>query len=256
MLEVTALPKWYEKHRQHWVKRRKNRTILLFFGTEVGWATMHSSLLQDGWNYVRCSIWNKGIAHIAGNINTASINQFPCVTEVCVMYIPIAHINGMLMQHWLRQEWKRAGLPLSAANVACGSKSAGSRKYLACDEQWYAPPPAMFEKMSLYANEMGDPQGRPYFNTWKASDWDENIVSFNLAHGVTNVWEFPCPTSKERVHANQKPKAMAEMLINTCSKEADVIWDCFAGSGTFGKTARSLKRHCYSAEIDPKYWTE
>lgn len=251
---VTNLKTWYEPHIKAWNDSRKNKTILLFFGSELSWAEVHPLLIKNQWQYVRCCIWNKGVAHIAGNINTSTINQFPCVTEVCVMYIPVPMVNGLLMKEWLKSEWKRSGLRLSDANVACGSKSAASRKYLAGDDQWYPPSPVMFQKLSEYANKYGAVDQKPYFNGWNRDEWMENTITFNLPVGVTNVWDYKSPAGKERLHPNQKPAGMIKMLLQTCSRENDVIWDCFAGSGVVGKCCLEMNRHCCGAEIDEKYW--
>ena len=42
-------------------------------------------------------------------------------------------------------------------------KDAATRKYLGTDTQWYPPPLEVFQKLSAYANEHGDPNGLPYF---------------------------------------------------------------------------------------------
>ena len=43
--------------------------------------------MNAGWEYRCCHIWDKGIAHIAGNANTKTLRKFPVVTEVCVQYV-------------------------------------------------------------------------------------------------------------------------------------------------------------------------
>ncbi len=44
-------------------------------------------LANNGWQYRCTNIWDKGIGHIAGNVNSKTIRQFPIVTEVCVQYV-------------------------------------------------------------------------------------------------------------------------------------------------------------------------
>ncbi|WP_410954261.1 hypothetical protein, partial [Pseudomonas aeruginosa] len=61
-------------------------TALWFWGTELGWATVHQELDAQGWDYVQTVIWDKGLSHIAGNVNGKTIRQFPIVTEVCALY--------------------------------------------------------------------------------------------------------------------------------------------------------------------------
>src|SRR5260221_684922 len=71
--------------------------------------------------------------------------------------------RGTLKQ-WLLREWKRAGLPLRAANTACGVADAATRKYLDQGHLWYWPPVEMFRRLSEYANRHGLADGRPYFS--------------------------------------------------------------------------------------------
>src|SRR5262249_13316574 len=65
-----TLGAWYAPHVAAWSKWAAPSTTLWFWGTEIGWATVHPLLAQSGWEYRNCHVWNKGIAHIAGNANT------------------------------------------------------------------------------------------------------------------------------------------------------------------------------------------
>ena len=51
-----------------WSRQAEPATTLWFWNTEVGWATVHPLAAEDGWDYVRVITWDKGIAHIAGNV--------------------------------------------------------------------------------------------------------------------------------------------------------------------------------------------
>ena len=81
-----GLVEWYRPHIIEWSKRSAPGTALWFWGTEVGWASVHSELKRQGWEYIQTIIWDKGISHIAGNVNGKTIRQFPVVTEVCALY--------------------------------------------------------------------------------------------------------------------------------------------------------------------------
>ena len=50
---------------------------LWFWNTEVGWATVHPLLVASGWDYLQVITWDKGVAHIAGNVNGKTIRRFP-----------------------------------------------------------------------------------------------------------------------------------------------------------------------------------
>jgi hypothetical protein len=214
------LPHWYEAHVKAWARFATPATTLWFWNSEIGWAAVHPILEKYGWRYVNCNIWNKGKAHIAGNVNTAKIRRFPVVTEVCVQYVFEARVDGKILKEWLLSEWKRTGLPVRHANIACGVADAAVRKYLDQGHLWYYPPPEMFARMQEYANKHGDPKGRPYFSIDGAAPataeaWAGMRSKFHCPHGVTNVWERTALHGKERekvnvsngraIHLNQKP---------------------------------------------------
>lgn len=164
-----GLAAWYEPHIAAWSRHATPQTTLWFWGTEIGWATVHPSLRRHGWAYRACHTWDKGVAHVAGNVNSKTIRRFPVVTEVCVQYVrDVQLLTGdgqtLTMQRWLRQEWLRTGLPLSRTNEACGVKNAATRKYFTADHLWYFPPPELMEKLADYANRHGKPTQHPYFS--------------------------------------------------------------------------------------------
>ena len=165
-----GIPTWYEPHIKAWSEAALPSTTLWFWNSEIGWAAAHPILEKHGWRYVGVNVWNKGKGHIAGNVNTKRIRQFPVVTEVCVQYVYEPRINGMLLKQWLLSEWKRTGLPVRAANTACGVADAAVRKYLDQGHLWYFPPPEKFEMLSAYANTHGNPEKRPYFCLLYTSD--------------------------------------------------------------------------------------
>ena len=264
-----GLPEWYEPHIEAWSKRATPATTLWFWNSEIGWAAVHPVLEKYGWRYINANIWNKGIGHIAGNVNTAKIRRFPVVTEVCVQYVFEARIDGLLLKEWLHRECNRTGLPMRQANVACGVKDVAVRKYLDQGHLWYYPPPDMFEKMQRYANEHGDPAGRPYFSLdgqtpGTAEDWSLFRSVFNCPHGVTNVWDRPALRGSERyktnglngkaLHLNQKPLDLISRIIEASSDPGDVVWEPFGGLFTGCIAARRLGRKAFGGEIDPTYY--
>lgn len=263
------LPDWYEPHIAAWAKHSSPQTTLWFWNSEIGWAAVHPVLEKYGWRYVNANIWNKGKGHIAGNVNTQKIRRFPVVTEVCVQYTLEATVGGLSLKQWLYQEWKRSGLPLRAANIACGVADAAVRKYLDQGHLWYFPPSEMFERMCAYANEHGAPTGRPYFSIdgkrpATGGEWMKMRSKFRCPHGYTNVWERPALRGKERfkvngtngkaTHLNQKPIDLMSLIIEASSDEGDVVWEPFGGLFTGCVAARRLKRRAFGGEIDPTYF--
>lgn len=261
------LPQWYEPHIEQWAKYATPQTTLWFWNSEIGWASVHPVLEKYGWRYINCNIWNKGKGHIAGNVNTQKIRRFPVVTEVCVQYVFEARIDEKLLKEWLLSEWKRTGLPLKRANEACGVKDVATRKYFDQGHLWYFPPPEMFEKMVNYANQHGNPSGRPYFsfdgkNPMKKEEWLTMRSKFSCPHGFTNVWERNTLQGTERIkidsskaiHLNQKPLNLMSLIIEASSDRGDVVWEPFGGLFTGSLAARNLSRKAYGAEIDWTYF--
>jgi DNA modification methylase len=262
-----GLAEWYEPHVAAWSRVATPRTTLWFWNSEIGWATVHPILEKHGWRYINANIWDKGKAHIAGNVNTTKIRRFPVVSEVCVQYVFEARINSLALREWLLKEWLRTGLPLREANKACEVADAAVRKYLDQGHLWYFPPPEKFELMANYANANGVDSGRPYFSidgkvALTAAQWAEMRSKFSCPHGRTNVWSRPPLRDEERVktdtgravHLNQKPLDLIEMLLEASSEELDVVWEPFGGLFTACVAAHRLRRKGYSAETDSTYF--
>ena len=262
-----GIPAWYEPHVQAWAQRAKLGTTLWFWNSEIGWAAAHPVLERHGFRYVNANIWNKGVAHIAGNVNTARIRRFPVVTEVCVQYILEPRLDGVLLKQWLLREWKRAGLPLRAANTACGVADAATRKYFDQGHLWYWPPVEMFRRLADHANLHGRAEGRPYFSVdgiapMTSEAWAASRSKFRCPHGVTNVWECPALHGSERVtvpdgravHLNQKPLSLMSRIIEASSDVGEVVWEPFGGLFSATAAAMRLARRAFAGEIDATYY--
>lgn len=265
------LKSMYLPHIKKWSEKVTSETTLWFWNTEVGWANVHPILIENGWVYRSCNIWNKGIKHIAGNCNGKTMRKFPVVTEVCAHYVRKEAFllntgEEISVQQWLREEWKRTGLLLSEANAACGVKNAATRKYLTKDHLWYFPPYEVFQKLVNYANNRGNPNGVPYFSldglqSLNKNQWQRLRAKFNFEYGVTNVWDCSPVRGKERLkdgteifHPNQKPKELIKRIILASTDIQDIIWEPFAGTATGCKVAQENDRFFYGAEIDKNYY--
>lgn len=267
------LAAWYRPHIEAWTKRATPETTLWFWNSELGWATVHPTLVELGWDYRNCHIWDKGLSHVAGNANTKTLRRFPVTTEVCVQYVKPARFDGLSMRDWLRREWQRTGLPMRLANDACGVLNAATRKYLTADHLWYFPPPEAFVAMAAYANEHGDPAGRPYFSVdgkrpISQLEWAAKRAKFNCDVGVTNVWRLPHVSGTERIagdrsemrwkfkslHGSQKPLSLVGLTIEASTDPGDTVWEPFGGLCPAAICSWRLDRACHSAEIVPEFY--
>ena len=274
-----ALPHWYRPHIESWSAAAGPASTLWFWNTEIGWASVHPVLAEHGWDYVQLIVWDKGLGHIAGNVNGRTIRQFPVATEVCAFYQRTFSVTGpdgpMPVKQWIRHEWARSGLALRRANEACGVKNAATRKYLTRDWLWYWPPGEMTERLAAYANAHGRPSGWPYYSLdgerpVTAKEWDALRYRWRHAHGVTNVWSRPPlhdeerlkgtlrraaprvhnPTAASSAHLNQKPLEFMARLITAVTEPGDVVWEPFGGLCSASVAAVALGRRAFAAETD------
>lgn len=262
-----GVPDWYEPHVEAWAKASLPGTTLWFWNSEIGWAAAHPILKKHGWRYVACNVWNKGKGHIAGNVNTQKIRRFPVVTEVCVHYVREPRQGHVPLKVWLRDEWKRTGLPLKRANDACGVKDAATRKYFDQGHLWYFPPPETFEGLVSYANTHGEKTGRPYYSSdgirpMTGEEWSQMRSKFDCPYGWTNVWDRSAVRGSERVvtgkgkavHLNQKPLDLMSNIIAVSTDPGDCVWEPFGGLFSASLAASRVGRRAFAAELDATYF--
>lgn len=268
-----ALAEWYAPHAVAWAKHSAPHTTLWFWNSEIGWAKAHSALELNGWQYEETVVWDKGIAHIAGNVNSRTIRGLPVVTELAVRYtrkatLPIIDGHELPLKEWLRHEWQRSGLPMSQSNQACGVANAATRKYLTQCHMWYFPPGDAVAAMSKWCTAHGLKTKRPYFsldgiNPPKAEAWDRMRAKWTHVHALTNVWREPPVHGAERVkalqgtgymHANQKPLALMERQILASTEPGDVVWEPFGGLMSATLAAVRSGRKAHAAEINKAFF--
>ena len=98
-------------------------------------------LLAASAGYVQLITWDKGVAHIAGNVNGQTIRRFPVVTEVCAFYQRRFEPVGATGR-WACSSGCAANgsgqAPAEPANNACGVPNTATREYLTMDWLWYS----------------------------------------------------------------------------------------------------------------------
>jgi len=98
-------------------------------------------------------------------------------------------------------------------------------------------------------------------STEKLLDWNihqydwEKVNESKVADGfeTTNIWQIdPC---FDKVHSAVFPVELCKRVIQYYSFKGDLIFDPFGGSGTVGKTAKSLERFFFLTEKDENYFS-
>ena len=80
---------------------------------------------------------------------------------------------------------------------------------------------------------------RPFFNTKY-----EDVLSFNQDVHLYNIYNHP----------TQKPPKLSAEIINISSRENDLVYIPFGGSGTELEQCQLLNRKYIGSEIEPKYY--
>jgi len=97
----------------------------------------------------------------------------------------------------------------------------------------------------------------PYKIEGKPKDWEESEDgNFRITH-PSNVWTditipfWSMPENTE--HPTQKPEKLLAKIILASSKEGDIVFDPFLGSGTTSVVAKKLNRNYCGIEINQEY---
>lgn len=265
-----GLDEWYAPHAAAWARAAVPDTTLWFWNSELGWAHAHRALALHGWEYQEAVVWDKGIAHIAGNVNSKTIRGLPVVTEIAVRYtrkllLRTAEGDEVSAKRWLREEWLRSGLPMNQSNAATRTSNAATRKYLTQCDMWYFPPGEAVVGMARWCERHGASTDRPYFSIdgrtpITADRWNRLRAKWNHEHGVTNVWREPPVHHGERLkvgsaylHANQKPLALLARQIAAVTSPGDLVWEPFGGLCSASVAAMRLGRPSRAAEVNPTF---
>jgi DNA modification methylase len=93
---------------------------------------------------------------------------------------------------------------------------------------------------STYENCVVGKKGKPEINNRFGLDYQD-------------IWRVQRTMGRVKEHATQKPIELLSKPIKHASKQDDIVFDLFLGSGSTMVAAHQLKRKCYGMELDPKY---
>lgn len=90
-------------------------------------------------------------------------------------------------------------------------------------------------------------QHEPILFGWIPGDRHKNIDRTR-----TTLWQYARPKASAS-HPTMKPVALWTQAVNDGSRNGEIIYDPFLGSGTSIVVAEQLERVCYGMEISPVY---
>ncbi|MGR3914336.1 MAG: DNA methyltransferase [Gammaproteobacteria bacterium] len=90
---------------------------------------------------------------------------------------------------------------------------------------------------------------------WNIRQYDRKTVNQSKVHGeydTSNVWKID--PAHNRVHSAVFPAELCSRVARYYSFKNDLVFDPFAGSGTFGRVAKKVGRFFFLTEKSPKYF--
>ncbi|MEP6902358.1 MAG: site-specific DNA-methyltransferase [Actinomycetota bacterium] len=97
---------------------------------------------------------------------------------------------------------------------------------------------------------------KQYLKDKRYKDLDARKTHLEKGKYATNILRVPSlkGSSKEKVgHPSQKPVKLIEMLVQSATREGDLVLDPFLGSGTTALACQNLNRNFAGIEIEQKY---
>jgi len=93
-------------------------------------------------------------------------------------------------------------------------------------------------------------QHKPILYGWKEG---QGKHTFYGDRKNTSIWSIKRDSVVGYKHPTQKPVALSQKAVLNNSKEDDIVFDAFLGSGSTLISCEKTNRKCYGIELDPKY---
>ena len=269
-LSLDAAVAWYAPYLEALTAVCAPSASVYLWGTDELEAELRRPMRALGWTFRGRVTWNKGVAAMAGKVDTGSLRCWYDVTEVCGFY--------------QREEWSLSGgaastiahaanaderNPCTAFFVAEREAAGMTRRDLAahfpsrtggltgCVSNWEGgqnfPTWEVWARCAAAMAECGPKRDRPYLvlpEVWGQSgdplrasydhlraEYEASRPAFNCPIGVSNVWTSPSVGGAERLrtpdgetHPCQKPLAFAERAVLASTRPGEVVLDLFAGT--------------------------
>lgn len=232
---------WSKDYLGQCVKKLRLSGTLLLYGCSVSVSTMCSLneiLLDSGMYFVQEIILDKGIKSIAGRISN-KIKMMPPVSENIFVYRKDAK---PFVKNLLLQKQKEYGLTSKQIKEKLGMSLNGGgnwTKYCGNTEFPLLPTKEHWDRIcGLFQI------GIPYSNIEE---------TYNGIFGLTNVWSDIDFYIKDRKHPSEKPVQLADRCVKVFSRENDLVYIPFAGSGNDIVACINNNRNWIATEVNEVY---
>ena len=220
----------------------------LYFENNITWVKPNNMTIK-GWFKFRCyaPITERILFYSKESRNSNLEND--CYAENVKIFAPI--IDYMINQKRKIKEYfnfKTDNEFNDYVNKITDTKSVVSRHYFTYS-QWVFPTKEIYEKLQSINDEVFKKE----YEVFK-KEYEEKRRTFNPKRNFTDVWTYNITSSQENtVHPTQKPIDLVRRIVDTSSKEGDLVVDLFVGSGTVPLACQQLRRQWLGSEKDIKY---
>jgi site-specific DNA-methyltransferase (adenine-specific) len=160
------------------------------------------------------------------------------------------------LRQYLESERLRAGISNRQVDQALGTNGMAGHYFGA--SQWSLPTESAYLIMQELFNANGGEYLRRDYEELRR-DYEELRRPFTVSAEVpfTDVWTYLTEVQGAGSvrHPCEKPAEMMRHIINSSTREGDLVLDCFAGSGTTAIAALSTGRQFIGCDASPK-WAE
>ena len=116
----------------------------------------------------------------------------------------------------------------------------------------YLPPPP-FTRRPTIPNNTHESVLVFVLGDWKPRDKEGVLTSEQMAWNRDTIWKIGTESATKVLHKAPFPVELASRSITLWSREGELVYEPFGGSGTTIIAAHNLNRRCYAMEISEKY---
>jgi len=235
---------WSKEYLSLCVRKLRLSGTLLLYGCSRSFSTLcelNRILLNGGMYFVEEIIIDKGIKSIAGRISS-KIKMYPTVSENILVYRRDAK---PFVKELLKQKQKESNITTKEIKTYLEMPLNGGgnwTKYCGDTEFPLLPTKVHWQKLcELFQINI---------------EYSTIEEVYNGQFGLTNVWNDINFYIKNRMHPSEKPLKLSERLVSSFSRENDLVYIPFAGSGSEIVACKNLNRNWIATEINKQYIEE
>jgi len=232
---------WSKKYLSLCVNKLRLSGTFLLYGCSRSFSTLcelNRILLDRGMYFVEEIVIDKGMKSVAGRVSN-KIKMYPAVSENILVYRKDAK---PFIKELLKQKQKENNIAVNEIKTYLGmalngggnwTKYCGNTEFplLPTEEHWNKLCELL--KISIQYKEI------------------EEV--YNGQFGLTNVWNDINFYIKNRIHPSEKPLILSERLVKSFSRENDLVYVPFAGSGSEIEACIKNNRNYIATEINSEY---